>query len=130
MGLKASFLGCINGLIKLKVPVNAQFKDTSTFLSNVDKLEELNLELMELKKKALQIKTEVDTKQAAMEKFISAIEAKTGEYDKARESVLKVMQKDKNSEGAGLCSGMGVALNQIEGYIKASPGLKFSVEVK
>lgn len=128
--LNKTFMTNINNLIKLKVPVQAQFKDCQTFATNLDKAEELNNDLIELKKKALEIKKEIETKQAALKNFVTAAKSKVAEYDKNRESLLKVMTKDKNKDGITACTGLGVALNQVEGYTKEPIGLKFSVEVK
>ena len=128
--LNKTFMTNINNLIKIKVPVQAQFKDSQTFASNLDKIEDMNNELLDLKKKALEMKKDVETKQGALEKYIAAVQSKINEYDKNRESLLKVMQKDKNNDGVGACNGLWTALNQVEGYTKDPLGLKFSIEVK
>jgi hypothetical protein len=103
--LNRTFMTNINNLIKIKVPVQAQFKDCQTFATNLDKAEELNNELIELKNKALALKKEVEAKQTALKNFVTAAKSKIAEYDKNRESLLKVMTKDQNKDGVIACNG-------------------------
>jgi hypothetical protein len=129
MALKDTFLANINTLIKLKVPP-AQFPDAQGIAGKLDDVQGLNEELLDIKKKALELKKQAEAKQGELEKVIAAVKGKIPTYDTNRENLLKVMTKDKNAAGIGACNGLGVALNQMEGYTKDPIGLKFSIEVK
>jgi chromosome segregation ATPase len=128
--LNKTFMTNINSFIKLDVPVQAQFKDSQTFSSNLDKIQELNEEILEIKKQAEKLATDCETKQTALRGYITAVTSKIDQYDKSRENLLKVMKKDENSAGIAACNGLGVALNQVEGYTKDPIGLKVEITVK
>ncbi|MGE0384117.1 MAG: hypothetical protein AB7Q97_05255 [Gammaproteobacteria bacterium] len=125
-----TWLGNIDRLIDLKVPVDKQFSGLQKFTSELDDAEALSDELLEIKEKALALVKERDRKVAEMKQLVSSIKSKVDNYDKARLQLLKVMAKDENDEGEEACKSLGIALNQIEALVKDPAAMKFDITVK
>jgi hypothetical protein len=120
----------INTLIKLKVPVQTQFKDAQRFSTNLDEAEELNNELLEIKAKAETLKKERDQKHQALKSLIGAINSKIPDYDKSNANLLRVMEKDKNNDGRNACIQVQGGLNRVDGLVKDPISLRFDIVIK
>lgn len=132
----ANWMKGMNDLIRLKVPVQAQFKDAQTFGTNLGKAEEINNRLIDLKSKLEPLLKEKAEKQEELKKLFTAIQSKLPDYDKALESLEKVMEKNEKQarlapdvkaaeDGQNAVASMKFAIGVLEGLFKDTIALKF-----
>lgn len=113
----------IDIMVKKKLPVMEQFKGLQKFGPDLDDAEQLQDEILELKKKATQMKQDMEAKVKSLESLLSALEKKADEFDGVRSKLEKTLSKktDKDEEDVmDALNGLGGGLNRIDALLKSA----------
>lgn len=121
MSLKQTFEHNLHALMDLKVPLDHNgFSGVDIFVQALDRAEKLAVEILQKKTDATNLSNEVKRLQTELTQLFQGLETKIKPYETGITNIKKAMEHDKNSNGLTACTGMGVAFNQIEGFIKGN----------